>query len=137
MGARLLTFALAVAVAAGIHAEDAQVKTARSFVNAHRHGQACLEAFEEAEGIIGGYDSFEKHKETAETMAQKLAEVTGRGTGALQNAIYERLKKASTDAIPPQDPETLHEKKQIQRKIRSPLHAMELCEFALKHHDEL
>ncbi|CAK0851252.1 unnamed protein product [Prorocentrum cordatum] len=137
MRAGVLAFVFTAAVVDCLNMEDPVIEKARKFVTGHKHGNICLEAFEDAEGIIGGFSHFDKHMETAETLAQKLAEATGKPMEELEKRILARLHEATEAARPTTEPEDEEGRKAALAKMRSPLHAMELCEFALRHHDEL
>merc|ERR1712032_1484908 len=117
---------------------SAAIEAALEFVSGHKHGKDCLEAFEEAEGMVGSFSQFEeRHKETAETVADKIAAVSGKQLDNLEATIYKKLVEATgkVEEVPADSPEEAHTA--VKRKKISPLHAAELCEIALKHHDEL
>mmetsp|Transcript_86505 Transcript_86505/g.232079 ORF Transcript_86505/g.232079 Transcript_86505/m.232079 type:complete len:138 (+) Transcript_86505:74-487(+) len=137
MRASVLVLALTAAMVDCLNMEDPVIEAARKFVTGHKHGNICLEAFEDAEGIVGGFDTSDKHRETAESIAQKLAEATGKNFEEIEKRIVARLIEATHAARPTEEPEGEAARNAALSKMRSPLHAMELCEFALKHHDEL
>jgi len=132
-----LAFVFNTVMVAGMNLQDPVIEAAQKFVDSHRHGKDCMEAVDDAEGIVGVYDTHDKHKETAEVVASKLREVSGKPLDTLEDRLHKKLMAASHEARPLDEPEGDMERQAALDKIRTPLHAAELCEHALKHHDEL
>jgi len=126
-----------IVMVTSINLQDPVVEAAKKFVDSHKHGKACMEAFSDAESIIGVYDTHDKHKETAEVVADKIREVSGKSLDQLDEHLHDKLMKATAEARPLEEPEGDIARQAAIDKIRSPLHAAELCQHALRHHDEL